>query len=404
MRGSGKHEIIIVGGGVTGLTIAALLAHGPHADELRISLVDAAPRPVFDIAADVALRVSAVSLGSARLLASVGAWQVVERARLCPYEHMRVWDQDEEMDGPSTLHFDADEFAVPALGYIVENVLLQQAILSVLEASAVELRFATPIASIRLGNPRHTLELANGDSLQASLIVGADGARSLVRKNAGIDVSDTRYAQTALVTHLETEQPHNNTAWQRFLREGPLGMLPLADGRISVVWSTTPEKAAQAIDGNDTELGNTLTTASDAVLGQLRVAGSKGAFPLNALHAKEYVRHGIALIGDAAHAVHPLAGQGANLGLRDAHQLATVLHAALDNGEHPADRPVLRRYERARRGENANMMRFMTGLNRLFAADSSVLSELRRTGMTLFNHSGPLRERVVASALGTGTP
>lgn len=389
---------------MSGLSFAALLAQGRCAHDLRITLVDAAPRPAFDIAADVALRVSAVSLGSAELLAKVGAWAEVECARLCPYEHMRVWDQDDEMDGPSTLRFDADEFAVPALGYIVENALLQQAILSVLESSQVELRYATPIASIQFGSACHVLEFANGESLQAALIVGADGARSLVRQSAGIEVSDTRYAQTALVTHLDTELSHNNTAWQRFLREGPLGMLPLADGRISVVWTTTPEKAAEAVDGSNAKLGAALTRASDGVLGNLSVAGSKGSFPLHALHAKEYVRHGIALIGDAAHAVHPLAGQGANLGLRDAQKLAAVLHEALDNGEHPADRPVLRRYERARRGENANMMHFMTGLNRLFASDSSVLKELRRTGMTLFNHSGPLRERVVASALGTGTP
>ena len=150
------------------------------------------------------------------------------------------------------------------------------------------------------------------------------------------------------------------------------------------------------------EIGQMLTEASDFALGTLTVDGPRGAFPLGAQHAEDYVRRGVALIGDAAHTVHPLAGQGANLGLQDAEELAAVIIAALRVGEHPADRPVLRRYERARKGANATMMHFMTGLNRLFASDSSVLGELRRTGMQLFNRSGPVKKRVVGVALGAG--
>jgi 2-octaprenylphenol hydroxylase len=177
-------------------------------------------------------------------------------------------------------------------------------------------------------------------------------------------------------------------------------MLPLSDGRISVVWSTTPERAQQALDATDDKLGQMLTEASDAALGQLTVAGPKGVFPLCAQHAENYVLPGLALIGDAAHAIHPLAGQGANLGLQDASELAETLTTALDAGLHPADRPVLRRYERARKGANSTMLHFMTGLNRLFTTDSTVLGEIRTTGMRLFNRSGPVRERAVKVALG----
>jgi len=375
---SKRFEIAVIGAGVTGLSIAALLAQSDHADDLRIRIIDAAARPRWQADDDVALRVSAVSCGSADLLAEIGAWSAIESSRYCAYDHMCVWDESDAPESASSLRFDADEFAVQHLGYIVENVLLQTALLDALDATDVDVCFETPFAGLQ--------------DVGADLIIGADGARSVVRESAGIEVRSHVYDQTAFVTHLTPEHRHRQTAWQRFLRDGPLGMLPLADGRVSVVWSTSPASADAAMKCSDDELGRLLSEASDHVLGALVVSGERGAFPLAAQHAEEYVMRGIALIGDAAHTVHPLAGQGANLGLQDARELAAVIVAALDAGEHPADRPVLRRYERARKGANATM----------FAADSPVLSELRRTGLQLFNRSGPLRKRVVGVALGAG--
>ena len=393
-------DIVVVGAGVTGLTLAALLAQSENAESLRIRIVDAAQRPEWDEKSDVALRVSAVSCGSADILDDIGAWPAIETSRLCPYDHMRVWDAADEPTGPATLSFDADEFAVPHLGYIVENVLVQHALLCLLDNSNVDVLFDAPIERIGIDKNRRQLELQSGRTLDADLIIGADGARSVVRESAGISVRRWPYAQKAFVTHLQPERAHEQTAWQRFLRDGPLGMLPLADGRISVVWSTTPDEADKASQYSDSELGAMLTEASDNVLGRLEVSGPRGAFSLAAQHAENYVARGMALIGDAAHTVHPLAGQGANLGLQDARELAAVIDAALSAGEHPADRPVLRRYERARKGANATMMHFMTGLNQLFASDSSLLGELRRTGMQLFNRGGPVRKHVVGVALG----
>jgi len=335
------------------------------------------------------------------LLKSIGAWPTVDAERIAIYDTMRVWDESSTADSGDALHFDAAEFAVPQLGFIVENVLLQTAILDVLQRENIELLFESPIAALQAQNSGQQVQLDDGRKLNADLVIGADGARSLVRENAGIETQEWAYGQSAFVTHLQPEKAHCNTAWQRFLSNGPLGMLPLADGRISVVWSTTDEQAQWAMAATDESLGQALSEASDHVLGNLTVAGPRGAFPLQARHARDYVKAGVALIGDAAHAVHPLAGQGANLGLQDAVCLADVIAKAMQNGEHPGDRPVLRRFERSRKGENATMLHFMTGLNRLFATDSALLKELRTTGMRLFNQSGPIREHVVSVALGT---
>jgi 2-octaprenylphenol hydroxylase len=394
-------DVVIVGAGVTGLTVAALLAQSPQSSRLRLTVIDAAARPVFSVDDDVALRVSAVALGSAALLESVGAWEFVLSSRVGVYDHMRVWDESGHADSSSALSFDAAEFAVPQLGFIVENVLLQQALLNVLDNSDVELVFEAPISALQEEGQKYRVAIDNRD-FDADLVIGADGARSFVRKSVAISTRDWPYGQSAIVTHLTPEKPHQNTAWQRFLRDGPLGMLPLSDGRISVVWSTGENTADQALTTSDEELGEMLSAASDYVLGALTVAGPRGAFPLVARHAEKYVLPGIALIGDAAHAVHPLAGQGANLGFQDAAVLAQVINTALARDECPGDRPVLRRYERVRKGENAQMMHLMTGLNRLFATDSTLVRELRVIGMRLFNNSGPLRDRAVKVALGVG--
>lgn len=393
-------DIVVVGAGITGLTAAAILAGSRHADRLRVTVVDAAARPAFNSGDEIMLRVAAISAGSMQLLETVGAWQHLDTARICAYDHMLVWDESDEAGGASTLTFDAGEFAVPHLGYIVENAHLQTALLRVVGSTAAELRFESRLESITERGNGHCLTLDSGVTLDADLVVAADGANSRVRDIVDIDVSTQPYRQNAFVTHLRPASPHRATAWQRFLRDGPIGILPLADGRVSVVWSTTPESAEFASNCSDDELGQLLSDISDRVLGELVVAGPRGVFPLAARHAERYVDHGIALIGDAAHTVHPLAGQGANLGLADAEELGRVVGDAIDNGEFPGDRPVLRRYERARKGENAAMMHFMTGLNRLFASDSAVLGELRKAGMALFNRSGLIRQRVVGVALG----
>ena len=395
-----RYRVVVVGGGVTGLMAATLLAKGAQREALDITLVDAAPRPVFSPTDEVALRVSAIATGTAGLFDAVGAWEYAAATRVSPYEGMLVWDEADAPDSPSALRFDADEFAIRQLGFIVENILLQDVLLYQLDRTDVSLRFESPMRSLRRGSNQYVLEFETGDPLAADLVIGADGARSFVRSAAGIEADDWPYEQTAFVTHLRPEQPHGAIARQRFLRDGPLGILPLEDGRVSVVWSTTPAQAKAALDADDAATGRMLSKASDYVLGELEVAGPQGAFPLCARHAHNYVLPNLALIGDAAHAIHPLAGQGANLGLQDAAELARQVEAALAAGLHPGDRPALRRYERARKGANATMLHFMTGLNRLFGTDSGAVRGIRAAGMRIFNRSGPIRERAVKVALG----
>lgn len=398
-----RFDIVIAGSGIAGLTAAALLATGKHRDRLGVRVVDAGTRPAFDAAADVALRVSAIAEGSVRLYRSLGAWETVAAARAGRFREMRVWDASRSVDGPEALHFDAAEFALGELGFIVENVLLQDALLQIAENAGVTFSFGTQIEVSRAAAASSGLEvICSGESVRTDLLIGADGASSSVRRQAKIAVTSWSYPQYAFVTHMEPEKPHRECAWQRFLPSGPLALLPLPDGRVSVVWSTSPEQAEEACSAERARLGSMLTEASDGVLGELAVAGERAAFPLKAQYASRYVAPGTALIGDAAHSIHPLAGQGANLGISDAAVLAKVLGEAIASGEHPGDLPVLRRYERARKGANNTMLYFVDALNRLFSQSSPGASALRGAGMRLFNVSGPLRRRAAAVALGLG--
>ena len=392
-----QYEILIVGAGMVGLSLAALLSKN---DRLSVTLIDLAERPTFRPEDDISLRVSALSPGSIEILKRVNAWQEIMEIRVCPYRDMKVWDAAGSVDGPETLCFDAAEFALSELGFITENLLIEQALLNQLDGIGASIRYSTDIRQATRSGHRFVLELANGETLTPDLLIGADGADSFVRNAAAMTVRSWSYQQKAFVTCLQPEFNHRHTAWQRFLKEGPIGLLPLVDGRISIVWSTTPKMAEDLLGLPDQALAKILTEVTDGVLGKLTPTGPRATFPLKSQYALNYVQDGLALVGDAAHTVHPLAGQGANLGFADAASLAHTIDQAVSSDENPGDLPLLRKYERARKGKNLAMLGFLHGLNSLFSNESMPLARLRGFGMYLFNRSGLIRGRAVEYALG----
>ena len=396
-RNRNDFDVVIVGGGMVGACLAALIARDERLAGWRVALLEsAAPSPPRD--ADVDLRVSALSRASQRILTVAGAWEAIE-PHACPYADMVVWDAASEADARDAVHFSAAEIGEPNLGHIAENLRVQWALHeSPHLRGTTQLR--TGLEAIEFDSEAVKVRLADGRTLSCALVIGADGGQSLTREQAGIGRAGWAYGQTAVVAHLRTEHPHRETAWQRFLPTGPLAFLPLRDGRVSLVWSTTPEEAEALLSAEPAAFSRSVTEASDRVLGDAVLASRRAGFPLGLWHSREYVRGGLALVGDAAHTIHPLAGQGVNLGFLDVASLVQVLGEAVAEGEEFAGLRVLRRYERWRRSENALVMGICDGLNRLFTEKGMGIAAARRLGMSLVTGQPLLRRGLVSRALG----
>ena len=386
-------DIVIVGGGAVGAALACAL----KSSDLSIALLDAQAPAAFDPKADMDLRVFALSRASRRILESVGVWDAIAATRVSPYRDMHVWDAR----GEGSIHFDSAELGEPELGYIVENRLLQHALWAqLMDQPRVTLLAPAQPEALNITDEGVTLSVSSGRRLKAKLVVAADGAGSKTRAMAGLSTDVASYEQRAVVAHVQTEFPHRETAWQRFLPTGPLAFLPLADGRISIVWSADEAEAERLLALDDTAFCAALTDASAARLGQVRASTKRVAFPLQRLHAKEYVRPRFALAGDAAHAVHPLAGQGVNLGLLDAAALAEVIAAATRRGRDIGDMGVLRRYERWRKGDNLSMIFALDGFKRLFSNENAPLAHLRNAGLHAVDRFTPLKHAFMRRAMG----
>ncbi len=346
---------------------------------------------------EVDLRVSALTRASQHILGHLGAWARMDELGVSPYREMRVWDAG----GRGSIHFDAADLGEPDLGHIVENRVTRLALWERLEAlPGVHLHCPAELAGADLSGGRARVRLEDGTVLEARLLVGADGRTSRVRGLAGVATQGWAYDQHALVATVVPEKAHRETAWQRFLPTGPLAFLPLRQARCSIVWSTSPEEARRLLALDEQEFCDALTEASAGVLGRIRSAGPRAAFPLSLQHAEHYVRPGLALVGDAAHAVHPLAGQGVNLGLLDAATLAQLLSDARGAGRDWSSLASLRRYERTRKGANLGMLAVMDGFKRLFGAPGPAIALLRNLGLDLADASGPLKMLLVRRAMG----
>ncbi|NNC66283.1 MAG: UbiH/UbiF/VisC/COQ6 family ubiquinone biosynthesis hydroxylase [Gammaproteobacteria bacterium] len=394
-----KRSALIVGGGPVGLGVAALLLSNQQAERWTVRLIE--PRPAPDWSeADVDLRVYALSRASQHVLDSAGAWPGIAARRVSPYRRMHVWEGGYRAS-VGALTFDSAQLGEPDLGHIVEDRLIRHCLIELLCAkSNVELEFGTELAGVRPTADGVEVTTQDGRALTADVLLAADGGASTVRDLLELPVITVPYGQEAIVAHVGTEQPHAETAWLRFLRTGPIALLPLADGRSSIVWSMSTDRAQTLLQLDDDAFMAEVAAATDHALGGITSVSARASFPLRAIHARQYCARRVALIGDAAHAVHPLAGQGMNLGLLDAAVLVEVLQDAVCRGEDPGDLRVLRRYERRQKGRNLKTMLAMDVLHRLFTRAGPLLAPARVCGLTLVDSLPFAKHAFMREALG----
>jgi len=387
-------DVAVVGGGMVGAATALALARAGFAT----ALVEArAPTP-WSVDDEVDLRVVGLAPSSIALLDELGVWTSIRTSRASPYAHMHVWDAA----SGASIHFDAAKEGRDLLGYIVENSLVQWQLWQALDAAGVRRVCPAKVSGYEILEDRVQLTLsgAETDVLSARLLVAADGAASPLRAMAGIETRGRDYAQRGIVAHVQTERAHEGTAWQRFLDNGPLALLPLSDGRSSIVWSLPEDEAQHVLTLDDAAFFQALGVASDFRLGRITGATARAAFPLRLQLADTYQAERFVLLGDAAHAVHPLAGQGVNLGLRDVAELRDTLVAAREAGSDIAAAHVLRRYARRRRSADTMDAWGFDALARIYAWQASPLVAARGLGVRLVDKLSPIKRRLAEHAAG----
>lgn len=385
-------DVVIVGAGIVGLSLAVALGE----QKLNVIVLDAKKHTEPKLGEHA--RVSAINVASQRILSCLGVWQLLSKEHRSAFNAIKVWD----IQGKGKVEFDSAECAEPYLGHIIPNHLLQEALLKRIDQlNTVKLMCPVEITDIQVKGDSAHLNLSQGN-LVAKLIVGADGANSWIRKYFEFETHISPYHQSAIVTTVETTLSHARTARQCFLAKGPLAFLPLQNlHHSSIVWATTPEESEDLLSLDESDFLKKLSSAFEYKLGEVtKRLDTPKRFPLIMQHAKKYVKNRVALVGDACHSIHPLAGQGLNMGIMDIACLGEIIAEVANNSRDIGLENHLRRYERWRKGDNWMMIGAMAGFKQLFGADSELIIDLRSVGLNLVNNISPLKKHFMRYAMG----
>ncbi|WP_273839512.1 3-demethoxyubiquinol 3-hydroxylase [Providencia rettgeri] len=388
-----SYDVVVVGAGMTG----AAAALGFAQEGMKVALLEKAQPAPFEPHSTPDVRISAISRSSVELLQQLGAWQHVEAMRSVPYRQLETWEEPE-----SNVVFDAQSLGLPELGFMVENRVLQLALWQECQKYS-NLELVCPVKLVNLYQPKNQkewrLELDDNRLLEAKLVVGADGANSQVRKMAGIGSRGWQYRQSCMLITIQTEQPQQDKTWQQFFPSGPRAFLPLYDNWASLVWYDSPAKIRRLQSMSMEQLTGAISEAFPERLGKVTAIAS-GAFPLTRHHANRYVMDGLALIGDAAHTINPLAGQGVNLGYRDVESLLNVVNYAREYLQPWYSVDVLKRYQRRRLPDNLIMQAGMDVFYMAFSENLPGLKMFRNFGLMAAQRAGEAKKLALKYALG----
>ncbi|MDG4813341.1 UbiH/UbiF/VisC/COQ6 family ubiquinone biosynthesis hydroxylase [Hydrogenovibrio sp. 3SP14C1] len=387
-------DVVVVGGGMVGATIALGLAKKGFE---VLMLEREAPDLNWDATAPMQTRVSALTRASENILKNLGAWKGVQKRRYHAFTDMHVWESVSD----AQVHFSSKEIHEPNLGYVVENKVIQAALWDeIIDHEKIAVLVGHALTGLTLQADQARLELDSSIELKTKLVVGADGAFSKTRDMAGIEVKEHDYGQCAVVGCVKTSLPNQDTCWQRYQSDGPFAYLAMQDNWSSIAWYLPTEKMQWALSLSDEVFAETITHASGEKLGQVIEVAKRTAFPLVRRHAAQYVKPHFALVGDAAHTVHPQAGQGVNLGLLDAAALIETLSQSREASDKDWSRlSVLRRYERWRRGDNVIVQRSMEGFDWLFKQNMPLKNEIRKRILPFADQAKPIKNWLMGQAL-----
>jgi len=387
-----KKDVTIVGAGMMGLALALGLAR----NNFSVCVIDAKTLKENTGTDEYDLRVSAITPNTKTFLQELQVWEQILSMRASLFHKMSVYNDD------GAIHFDAQQLQESALGWIIENSIIQTALYRALkDYPQVTFVASAQIEHLNISEKGAEIFIEAQETLSSQLLVAADGANSWVRRHLDIPIKTWSYEQSAIVANVQCSKGHQQTAWQRFLPTGPLAFLPLnQDNLCAIVWSCQTEKANTCLALSDDAFNQAITPHLSSYLGDINLVSKRVSFPLMMRHIAHYVQPSLAFIGDAAHTIHPLAGQGANCGFKDVMKLLQVINLAKEKNHSLGTYALLRKYERERKTDNAQMIMLMEGFHRLFTNEHTVVSLLRNQGLNLTNKLSPLKHKMIKYALG----